>query len=199
MTPDQPTLGGRLMGWPPFIRELDATLSVHSQYVLSGNLHDSFLVPGADELRPAQLLPLRDVLWDSLRASGFSALFMYDPVDGLRVYPGGEDGLASEGAEAAAKLLGRREPDEKPSLEALAQHLSAVARPVDNVSAAFIIYYASRIPRSPADRDRQEGCFFRLWERVARTAGRVGVEGPRPKPLYNPVIWLVERPGYLPP
>src|ERR1700754_2146873 len=178
MTPDQPTLGGRLMGWPPFIRELDATLSVHSQYVLSGNLHDSFLVPGADELRPAQLLPLRDVLWDSLRASGFSALFMYDPVDGLRVYPDGEDGLASEAAEAAAKLLGRRDPDEKPSLEALAQHLSAVARPVDNVRAAFIIDYASRIPRSPTDLEPHERDFFRFCEKLSRTAGPVRVEGP---------------------
>jgi ATP-dependent Clp protease ATP-binding subunit ClpB len=199
MNADQPTLGGRLMGWPPFIRELDATLSVHSQYVLSGNLHDSFLVPGADELRPAQLLPLRDVLWDALRASGFSALLMYDPVDGLRVYPDGDDGLAGEAAEAASKLLGRRERDEKPSLEALAQHLSAVARPADNVRAAFVIDYASRIPRSPTDLEPHERDFFRFCEKLSRTAGPVRVEGPRPKPLYNPVLWLVERPGDLPP
>ncbi|GAA2075483.1 AAA family ATPase [Actinomadura alba] len=199
MTPDQPTLGGRLMGWPPFIRELDATLSVHSQYVLSGNLHDSFLVPGADELRPAQLLPLRDVLWDALRASGFSALLMYDPVDGLRVYPDGDDELAATAGEAAAKLLGRRERDEKPSLETLAQHLSAVARPAENVRAAFIIDYASRIPRSPTDLEPHERDFFRFCEKLSRTAGPVRVEGPRPKPLYNPVLWLVERPGDLPP
>ncbi|MBC6457497.1 AAA family ATPase [Actinomadura sp. HBU206391] len=199
MNADQPTLGGRLMGWPPFIRELDATLSVHSQYVLSGNLHDSFLVPGADELRPAQLLPLRDVLWDALRASGFSALLMYDPVDGLRVYPDGDDPLAGEAAEAASKLLGRRDADEKPSLETLAQHLSAVARPADNVRAAFIIDYASRIPRSPTDLEPHERDFFRFCEKLSRTAGPVRVEGPRPKPLYNPVLWLVERPGDLPP
>src|SRR5688572_8247728 len=103
MATDQPTLGGRLPGWPAFIRELDATLSVHSQYILSGNLHDSFLAPGLDESGPARLLPLRDLLWESLQSSGYSCLVVYDPVDGLVVYPDGDDEMAVEATRAAEK------------------------------------------------------------------------------------------------
>jgi hypothetical protein len=55
----------RLTGWPAFVRELDATLAVHAQYVLWGNLHDSFLVPGPGD-GPARLLPLTGLLWEAL-------------------------------------------------------------------------------------------------------------------------------------
>jgi Cdc48 subfamily AAA family protein/ClpA/ClpB-like protein len=195
MTTDQPTLGGRLMGWPPFVREFDATLAVHSQYVLSGNLHDSFLVPGVDG-GPARLLPLRDVLWEALRSSGFSALLMYDPVDGLRHYPDGTDERGTVAAEAVAKLLGKH--NDKPSLEVLSRHLGATARPTDDIRVAFAIENASRIPRSPSDLEPAERDFFRFCERLSRTARPVRVVGTRPKPLYNPILWMVERPGDLP-
>jgi hypothetical protein len=195
MSTDQPTLGGRLTGWPPFIREFDATLSVHSQYVLSGNLHDSFLVPGVDG-GPARLLSLRDVLWEALRSSGFSALLMYDPVDGLRHHPDGDDTPGAQAAEAVTKLLGKH--DEKPSLEVLCRHLGATARPTEDIRVAFAIENASRIPRSPTDLEPAERDFFRFCEKLSRTARPVRVVGTRPKPLYNPIMWLVERPGDLP-
>ncbi|SEG43759.1 C-terminal, D2-small domain-containing protein, of ClpB protein [Thermomonospora echinospora] len=195
---ESPTLGGRLQGWPAFIRELDATLSVHSQYVLSGNLHDSFLAPPA-EGGPAGLLPLRDLLWESLRSSGFSCLVVYDPVDGLLVHPDTDDEAGDAAAAAAERLLGKLKPEDKPSLEALTRQLAAVARPADNVRAAFVIDSASRIARTPTDLEPAERDFFRYCERLSRTARPVRVAGPRPKPLYNPVIWLVERPGDLPP
>ncbi|REE96038.1 AAA family ATPase [Thermomonospora umbrina] len=195
---ESPTLGGRLQGWPAFIRELDATLSVHSQYVLSGNLHDSFLAPSADH-GPARLLPLRDLLWESLRSSGFSCLVVYDPVDGLLVYPDTDDDIGDEAGAAAEQLLGKLKPDEKPSLEALTRHLAGVARPAENVRMAFLIDSASRIARTPTDLEPAERDFFRYCEKLSRTARPVRVSGPRPKPLYNPVIWLVERPGDLPP
>ncbi|MDX6738634.1 AAA family ATPase [Actinocorallia sp. A-T 12471] len=189
MSTEQPTLGGRLMGWPPFIRELDATLSVHSQYVLSGNLYDSFLFPnGGGEIA---LLPLRELLWEALQPSGVSCLISYDPVDGLRVHPDDEDAAA-----AAAKLLGKW--DAKPSLEGLTKHLAALARPTEQVRAAFLIEGASRIASSPTDLQPAERDFFRFCEKLARTARPVRVPGIRPKPFYNPIIWLAERPGDLP-
>ncbi|RKS71975.1 ClpA/ClpB-like protein [Actinomadura pelletieri DSM 43383] len=199
MSIESPTLGGRLLGWPPFIRELDATLSVHSQYVLSGNLYDSFLAPPSDATGPARLLPLRELLWETLRSSGASFMVVYDPVDGLQVYPeaGTEDG--DEAARSAERLLGKIKADEKPSLEALTRHLSAVARPEENIRAAFVIDSASRIARTPTDLEPGERDFFRFCAKLSRSARPVRVTGPRPKPLYNPVVWLVERPGDLPP
>ncbi|MQY03871.1 AAA family ATPase [Actinomadura macrotermitis] len=195
MSIESPTLGGRLTGWPPFIRELDATLSVHSQYVLSGNLYDSFLAPPPEGGGAAQLLPLRDLLWESLRSSGFSCMIVYDPVDGLQVLPEGDE----EAAQAAERLLGKPPKDEKPSLEALTKHLAAVARPAENVRAAFVLDSASRIARTPTEMEPAERDFFRFCAKLSRTARPVRVTGARPKPLYNPVLWLVERPGDLPP
>ncbi|GAB3690001.1 AAA family ATPase [Actinocorallia lasiicapitis] len=177
------------MGWPPFIRELDATLSVHSQYVLSGNLYDSFLFPNGDGMA---LLPLRDMLSEALNASGIGCLLVYDPVDGLRVFPEGDE----QAEETAKKLLGKY--DAKPSLEGLTKVLAAVAKPAEQVRAAVLIEGASRISASgtelvPAERD-----FFRYCEKLARTARPVRAPGVRPKPFHNPIIWLVERPGDLP-
>ncbi|MFD0900773.1 AAA family ATPase [Actinomadura sediminis] len=199
MSIDSPTLGGRLQGWPPFIRELDATLSVHSQYVLSGNLYDSFLAPPAQVGGPARLLPLRELLWETLRASGAAFMAVYDPVDGLQICPDAGDELSDEAKRAAERLMGRLKGDEKPSLEALSRHLAAVARPQDNVRAAFVIDSASRIARTPTDLEPAERDFFRFCAKLSRTARPVRVAGARPKPLYNPVVWLVERPGDLPP
>jgi hypothetical protein len=199
MSIDQPTLGGRLPGWPAFIRELDATLSVHSQYVLSGNLYDSFLIPGPGDYGPAQLLPLRDLLWEALRTSGYSCMFVYDPVDGLRIHPGGDAEASQEASAAAAKLVGRLKGDEQPSLDALRRQLAGVARPEERVRAAFVIDDASRIARSPTEMEPAERDFFRFCAKLSRTASYVLVKGPRPSSLYNPVIWLVERPGDLPP
>ncbi|MFI0451039.1 AAA family ATPase [Actinomadura sp. 6N118] len=196
---ESPTLGGRLPGWPPFIRELDATLSVHSQYVLSGNLYDSFLAPPLEPGGAARLLPLRDLLWESLRSSGFSCMIVYDPVDGLQVLPDTDDEIGDEAAKAAEQLLGKLKADEKPSLEGLTKHLASVARPEENVRGAFVIDSASRIARTPIDLEPAERDFFRICTKLSRSARPVRVVGARPKPLYNPILWLVERPGDLPP
>ncbi|TYB46578.1 AAA family ATPase [Actinomadura chibensis] len=200
MSIESPTLGGRLQGWPPFIRELDATLSVHSQYVLSGNLYDSFLAPPLDGVGPARLLPLRALLWETLRSSGASFMVVYDPVDGLQIIPdAGDPDAGDEGVRAAERLLGKVKADDKPSLEALTRHLAALTRPKENIRAAFVIDSASRIARTPTDLEPGERDFFRFCAKLSRSARPVRVTGPRPKPLYNPVVWLVERPGDLPP
>ncbi|WP_433333891.1 AAA family ATPase [Spirillospora sp. CA-294931] len=196
---ESPTLGGRLPGWPPFIRELDATLSVHSQYVLSGNLYDSFLAPPSEGAGPARLLPLRDLLWESLRSSGASCMIVYDPVDGVTVHPDSGDEIGEEAAKDAERLLGKLKPDDKPSLEGLTKYLSAVASPSENIRAAVVIESASRIARTPTDLEPAERDFFRVCAKLSRNARPVRVPGPRPKPLYNPILWLVERPGDLPP
>jgi ATP-dependent Clp protease ATP-binding subunit ClpB len=181
----------RLASWPAFVRELDATLSVHAQYVLWGNLHDSFLVP--DEGR---LFPLRELLWEALRRSGYSFMVGYDRVDGLRVHPADDKAAA----DAAASLFGSRVDERKvPSLEGLRANLSALARPTRPMRAAFVIDYASRIARSPTDLEPAERDFFVFCEKLSRTALPVRGDGDRPKPLYNPVIWLADRPGDLPP
>jgi hypothetical protein len=170
---------------------LDATLSVHPQYVLWGNLHDSFLVR-----RERRLFPLRDLLWEALRRSGYSFMVVYDQVDGLRVHPADD----KSAADAAASLFGSRVDERKPpSLEGLRGYLSALARPGRQMRAAFVIDYASRIARSATELEPAQKDFFVFCEKLSRTALPVRMDGDRPKPLYNPIIWLAGRPGDLPP
>ena len=66
---------------PAFVREIDSTLAVHSQYVLHGNIRDVFLRrPSGQQPR---LVPLRQLLWEVLEPSGYEFVLMFDQVDGL--------------------------------------------------------------------------------------------------------------------
>jgi ATP-dependent Clp protease ATP-binding subunit ClpB len=189
----------RLDGWPAFVRELDVTLAVHPQYLLWGNLYDSFLVDDGQRGQP-RLLGLRELLWEALHRSGYRCLLITDPIDGLRVYPDSGDG-AAPAADAAAKLLGDRipvSPGQAPLLQALPQQLARISRPSAPIRAAFVIEYASRIIRSAGDLDPVERDFFAFCEKLSRTAQPVRVDHDRATPLYNPVIWLVAREADLP-
>ncbi|ROQ34865.1 ClpA/ClpB-like protein [Streptomyces sp. PanSC19] len=187
-------------GGPPFIREFEATLPVHAQFVLWGNRHDSFLVREPGGARP-RLLSLPDLLWETLRASGYACLLVHDPVDGLRVHlPATATAEETERAEAAAaRLLPRLpRPGALPSLEALRTLMAELARPALRIRAALAIDDASRIARGPTEMEPNERDFFRFCARLSRIAVPVGAPEGRTTPLYNPVIWLADREGDLP-
>ncbi|MEJ2376492.1 MAG: hypothetical protein P8Y71_14100, partial [Pseudolabrys sp.] len=59
-------------------------LPIRSQFVLSGNVRDTFLTPTPAGVR---LQGLTDCLWGFLRSMGFEFLLIYDRVDGIRVHP----------------------------------------------------------------------------------------------------------------
>ncbi|MFE7575969.1 AAA family ATPase [Streptomyces sp. NPDC057521] len=185
---------------PPFVQEFQATLPVHSQFVLWGNRHDSFLVRETGAARP-RLLPLLDLLWETLRASGYACLLVHDPVDGLRVHlQAGATAEETEQAEAAvSRLLPRLpRPGTLPSLEVLRGLMAELTRPAQPVRAALAIDDASRIARAATEMEPNERDFFRFCARLSRTAVPVGAPSGRTTPLYNPVIWLADREGDLP-
>ncbi|MFJ8755104.1 AAA family ATPase [Streptomyces sp. NPDC102441] len=185
---------------PPFLREFEATLPVHSQFVLWGNRHDSFLVRESGGAR-TRLLSLPDLLWETLRTSGYACLLVHDPVDGLRVHlpAGATDEEAARAEEAASRLLPRRpRPGTLPSLETLRTLMAELARPAQPIRAALAIDDASRIARSATEMEPNERDFFRFCARLSRTAVPVGAPDGRTTPLYNPVIWLADREGDLP-
>ncbi|MFJ1546087.1 AAA family ATPase [Streptomyces sp. NPDC088246] len=189
-----------LAGRPAFIRELDATLPVHSQFVLWGNRHDSFLVRGSAGSHP-RLLTLPDLLWDVLQASGYRCLLIHDPVDGLRLHipAGATPEQVDRAEEAVSRLLPQRpQPGQAPSLEALRTIAARLVRPDVQVRAALVLDDASRIARSATDMEPNERDFFRFFARLSRTAVSVSSAEGRTTPLYNPVIWLADREGDLP-
>ncbi|MET8179766.1 AAA family ATPase [Streptomyces sp. NPDC005336] len=189
-----------LAGRPVFIRELDATLPVHSQFVLWGNRHDSFLVRGSTGSHP-RLLTLPDLLWDVLQANGYRCLLIHDPVDGLRLHvpAGATPEQVDRAEEAASQLLPQRpQPGQAPSLESLRAIAARLVRPSVQVRAALVLDDASRIARSATDMEPNERDFFRFFARLSRTAVSVSSTEGRTTPLYNPVIWLADREGDLP-
>jgi Cdc48 subfamily AAA family protein/ClpA/ClpB-like protein len=210
-----------LPGFPAFANELAGTLAVHSQYVLHGNVRDQFLMvpPGRSPLP----VPMLKLLWEALQPSGYQALVCYDPVDGVTVYPP-EDNAARRAAES---VLGSRVIGRRPPLEKLRAHLAKVvgvpeqppldsetpvqsqqqqpdqsAQPVPKVEpkarVAFVIDYAARITRVPGQLDPVERDFFLYCQKLAFTARPAHRSGPRPGPLYNPIIWVVEGERDLP-
>jgi len=206
-----------LPGFPSFARELAGTLAVHSQYVLYGNIRDLYLVPESrmrtpDGVRPVSLL---EVLWQALRPFGYRCLIVSDQVDGITVYPPGDD----EARAAAERVLGRRLIGRKHTLERLRTCMARVAgvpdpppvdadavqqdpytaeAPAGGARAVLVIDYAGRIPRSQTTLEGVERDFFLFAQKLAITAQTHPGPPERPTGLFNPIIWLTEGERDLP-
>ena len=70
--------------FPRWLLDLERLLPIRSQFVVAGNIRDSFLVPLASG---PTLVPLLRALWEQLQRQDFRCLLVYDPSDGVRVYP----------------------------------------------------------------------------------------------------------------
>ncbi|HSV20339.1 MAG TPA: ATP-dependent Clp protease ATP-binding subunit, partial [Casimicrobiaceae bacterium] len=69
---------------PRWIRDLVRFLPIRSQFVVAGNIRDTFLTPLESG---TTLAPLLRCLWVHLSALGYRFMLVYDPVDGVRPYP----------------------------------------------------------------------------------------------------------------
>ena len=176
---------------PRWIAEIERLLPIRSQFVLSGNIRDRFLVPLAGG--PA-LVPLLRALWASLSARGYGCLLVHDPADGLRVYPD----------EPVPRALARRLFDldvtdgpRPTSLESLGQIMRRLVSQRE-ARCALVVDFASRLVRQPDTLGEAEHRFFVAAEKLSlEAAPAVPREGGGP-PLFNPVLWLLNRPQDLP-
>lgn len=79
---------------PRWLREVHTFLSVKSQFVLWGNIRDKFAYPR--QAGQYDLLTLHEYLADALRAMGFQATLLVDPIHGITLLDttptSGEDG-----------------------------------------------------------------------------------------------------------
>ena len=69
---------------PRWIRDLTRLLPIRSQFVVAGNIRDTFITPLANG---TTLAPLVRCLWIHLSELDYRFILVYDPVEGLRPYP----------------------------------------------------------------------------------------------------------------
>lgn len=176
-------------GVPVWLQDIDATLPVTASYVVHGNIHDRYLVPG-----PAGALVPMDftyALWTTLAASGFEALVVHTPV-GQRVYPAEAAEIASLAVGVARdRLFAPAGPDQLGAM--IAALLSCTTQRV-----ALVVDYVSQrqVQGQPSDVEHAmlAGALVRINEAAPFPHGTA-----RAGALHNPVFWLVERPADLPP
>ncbi|MDD5058903.1 MAG: AAA family ATPase [Sideroxydans sp.] len=179
-----------------WLTDLERLLPIRSQFVVSGAIHDSFLAPLPGG---AALVPLIRALWETLKAKNYRFLLVYDPSDGLRVYP---DEIAVR--EQAEKLfdLKLKSGSQIVSLETLANVMKTLVS-MRETRCALVMDFASRITRQADHLAEGEHRFFIAAEKLATNAAPIiplkdGVPAQGEKPLYNPVLWLVNRAQDLP-
>ncbi|MEO7107375.1 MAG: AAA family ATPase [Rhodoferax sp.] len=197
---------------PRWIQDLERLLPIRSQFVVSGNIRDSFLTPmrGTDTLT---LAPLLRCLWSSLSALGYRCMLVYDPIEGLRPYPN-EPAVV----ELATRLFNLKLQNGvmPASLESLSDTMKAVAFQRE-ARCGLVIDFASRLTRQADHLDNTEHRFFLAAQRLSLMANPIvpratdaPTASPPPAPttsptiaasvqaLFNPVLWLVNRSQDLP-
>ena len=190
-------------------RDLERLLPIRSQFVISGNIRDSVLTDCAGA--PA-LVPLLRGAWDLLRKNGYRCLLVYDPADGIRVYPN----------ERATRELAERLFDLKLASGAQMISLETLANIMKNLSTqraarcALLVDFASRITRQVNGLNENEHRFFVAAEKLSLSAApivpsladapdetRLAPSAPQSppdsgQPAFNPILWLLNRAQDLP-
>ncbi len=174
-----------------WIGDLERLLPIRSQFVVSGNIRDSFLV-NLDS-GPA-LVPLLRALWACLSRQGFQCLLVFDPADGLRTYPN----------EAANRELAERLFDLKLSAGSQIMSLESLGNLIKTMTSqrearcALVLDFASRLARAPDHLSEGEHRFFVACEKLSLYAAAMVPKDGKGLPLFNPLLWLVNRPQDLP-
>ncbi|WP_327635066.1 AAA family ATPase [Kribbella sp. NBC_00482] len=177
---------------PLWLQEIDAGLTVTPAYVLHGNLRDRYLVPR--EGGGWQPLDLHQALWDTLRRSGYSAVIRHTPV-GLRVLPNEQAAhqLVTRVTGLSGDLADR--PVGPDQLTALLRSVTSCR----DARLALTIDYVSQWRPAGTPPSEAEHAFMQAALTVIHDARPVVAGSERTSGLYNPFLWLVDRPADLPP
>jgi energy-coupling factor transporter ATP-binding protein EcfA2 len=181
---------------PRWITDLKRLLPIRSQFVVAGNIRDSFLTPYE---QGTTLAPLLRCLWVHLAQLDYRFLLVFDPVEGLRPYPN-----EPAAVELATKLFDLKLADGvmPMSLENLIAIMRKVATQRE-ARCALVIDFASRLTRQPDHLDANEHRFFVAAERISLAAHPIVPKGAdittvNGKAHFNPILWLVNRGQDLP-
>ncbi|HEX8957681.1 MAG TPA: AAA family ATPase [Burkholderiaceae bacterium] len=184
-----------------WLADLERLLPIRSQFVVSGAIRDSFIVTMASG---AALVPLIRAAWETLKKRGYRFFLVYDPADGLRVYP---DEPAER--ELATRLFDLKLSNgcQPVSLETLAGIMKRLSTERE-VRCALVVDFASRMTREAQHLSEGEHRFFVAAEKQSLAAAPIVPspsvppqpvpEGATNSPQFNPVLYLVNRAQDLP-
>lgn len=206
----EPALGLGLddRSYPAWLREVRTALSINSQVVLYGNVRDIFLLPGERGLDPCDL---RTGVQRVLAAEGYPSLVVADAIAGLSVQQTGPvsksssksppskpgpGGAPAQGGGDTEKRTGIGPwRDKGPDLNRLADMLERTVAASER--SAVLVDYASRLVMDVNRLEPQEHLFFARCDRLSRSAFPKPAP-PDSRPLYNPVVWVVNNERDLP-
>ena len=179
---------------PRWARDVAQSAAVQPHIVLSGNVHDLFLVRGSEG--PPRFLRLHEVLGEALEPLGYEAVIAYDVVAGLQPLDAREAAVR-----VVEELSGGRGPGTGP--EGLVDVLDRLRRRRDGGASArvvLVVSSASRLVRERGQLDRDEHQLFaRAW-RHAMTATEPLPDGvpPADGPDHDLIVWTVDDVADLP-
>ncbi len=178
---------------PRWLRDLCRFLPLKSQFVLSGNVRDlqtSEVAPGV-----VAALPLLSLLGSELQLAGFQHVLAYDLVAGFRVLaprgtPADADRILQSFGLTPANGVAAAGPD-----LCSATFERVVAN--DESPTAIVVDFASRLACRVDSLTSSEHHFFTRAAVFSQTS-RARPLGPEKSPLFNAIIWIVEKEGDLP-
>lgn len=192
MTPEERR---RAVGrYPHWLRDIDAHLPICAQFIVHGNVRDDHLIPDEDHLRFRRAVNAIDAL---LALNGYEAILTYDPIAGLR---SAAPSLAGEAIRELSSDEGWDNPDGQllspERLSELVQVIQPVVSPRRRIG--LVVDYVSQFaPTGEPLSDAHHALFRTALHRVHNTQRSSGASIGR-APLFNPVLWIVERPSDLP-
>ncbi|MEM6489013.1 MAG: AAA family ATPase [Pseudomonadota bacterium] len=171
---------------PTWFEELSSSLSIRSQFTMSGNVRDLYPVLGNAGV---VFVSFETAVWLVLKRRGYSVMLRHDQIEGLRLHPDCdpryEDMLRENGIE-----IGRIAKRPEDLAEIAAQVMGFARLPI-----ALMIDYSWTMMHGDA------GAIDRLFvacDKAARAPAPQRPNAGRVMPRRNSVFWIVEKPGDLP-
>jgi energy-coupling factor transporter ATP-binding protein EcfA2 len=178
---------------PRWLRDLLRFLPVKSQFVLSGNVKDL----QTQEVNPGIVAaaPLLSVLAAELSAAGYSRVLLHDPVAGFRVSgPAGTDSEADGVLQSYGLIPSNGAAPAGPDL--LAATLERIVTNEDSPTAVIVDFASRLISRADHLSPAEQQLFTRVL--VLSQTARPRPVGPDRTPMFNTVLWIVDKEGDLP-
>jgi hypothetical protein len=176
---------------PKWAREIERFLPIKSQFMLYGNVNDVY---PAEISGGVATLGMADYLRELLCGNGYDLVVKYEPLNGFSLL---------SGETAAFERTARERLDADGALPATLEKAAGIA--VDLVSGAegrtaLVVRFASRLADILDERE-VKAFFYRLFRLSIEASPRIvpGGESGERRPLYNPVLWILDKENDLPP